>query len=201
MRLVLPLVLSAAGCALLVTASCASNRGGSDAKESKEQELDVRDVAPEAKVRLLDALHAALAARPGEAIEAELEGEVENGKREVSFEVAIVDESGTAWTVKVDPATGKVASVEKEDEADEIKEIAEKREAAGRERRKLGGLLERAMKQVPHGTPVKVSFSGNKAPGRARAKLLREHDEVTLTLDAKTGEVVETSESGAPAKR
>lgn len=196
-----PLVASIVFSAMFLTASCASKRTDAEHKEgekAKEQEIDVREVAPESKIRLLDALHAALAARPGEAIEAELEGEIENGKREVAFEVAIVDEHGVAWSVAVDPATGKVASVAKEDEADEIKEIAEKRDAAGASHLKLGGLLERAMKRAPGATPVKISFSGAKAPGKARAKLLRGDKDVKVTLDAKTGEIIETSEEAAP---
>ena len=51
-----PLTLSAACLALLAT-SCASHPGGDGTKaEAKEVELNVRDVAPEARVRLLDAL-------------------------------------------------------------------------------------------------------------------------------------------------
>ena len=199
-----PLVIAFVCCALLPVASCATKHTEAEhkpASEVSEQELEHRDVAPEAKVRLLDALHAALAARPGEAIEAELEGEMEGGKRAVAFEVAIVDEQGVAWTVAVDPATGKVATVEKEDEADEMKEIAEKHDAAGPSHLKLGGLLERAMKHVPDATPVSVSFSGAKAPGKARAELLHGDNEVKLTLDAKTGEVVDMSEGAAPAKK
>lgn len=199
-----PLAVTALCCAMFLAASCASKPESAehaDSKEAKEQEINAREVAPEASVRLLDALHAALAARPGEAIEAELEGEIDNGKREVAFEVAIVDVLGVAWSVVVDPASGKVTKAEKEDEADEIKEIAEKQDAAGASHLKLGGLLERAMKRVPDATPVKISFAGANSPGKARAELLHGDRDVTLTLDAKTGEIEETSETTAPARK
>jgi len=159
-------------------------------EEAGEQEIDVVDLAADAKIRLSQALATALAAKPGDAVAAELEGDVENGKRSVAYEVAIVDADGVVWAVKVDHVTGKVASVEKEDEADEIEEFKEKREAAGAEHLSLAELLLRGTKAAK-GTPVEVTFRGKKHAGQARVELVDGRTKSSVTLDAKTGKVLE----------
>lgn len=97
--------------------------GRAGAEDEKETELDVRDVAGEAKVSLGDALRAALDARPGTAVEAQLEGEVADGRRRVFFEVMIVGADGGVSEVTLDPATGSVLRVEAEKDAEEAREI------------------------------------------------------------------------------
>lgn len=196
MRIVRAAACVASCFALLLAASCASRHAetpaeADDVGESDETELDVASIASEAKVSLLHALHAALAAKPGDAVEAELEGSIEEGKREVEFEVMIVDGDGAVWEVTVDPATGKVSTVERETESDEVAEVVAKRTAAGREHLRLGGLLERGVKAAG-GTAVKVSFRGPDAAGQATVKVLRDGDDHDVTLDARTGAVLGT---------
>jgi len=203
MRSTLTLVL----CASLGLASCESSSkdAKSDAaaakaepakkesakEEAEEQELDARDLAAEAKIRLSQALATALAAKPGEAVAAELEGDVVGGKRTAAYEVAIVDAAGVVGVVKVDHVTGQVESVAKEDEADEAQEFAEKREAAGADHLSLAELLLRGAK-AGKGTPVEVAFRGKKHAGQARVELVDGREKSSVTLDAKTGKVLET---------
>jgi uncharacterized membrane protein YkoI len=108
--------------------SCAQTKPAPEAAkpekaEEHEVELDIREVAPEQRISIADAIVAARKAHPGRALEAGMEGEVESGKRSVFVEVMILDESGEAYEVKVDAADGKILSSEKEDEAEEVGEL------------------------------------------------------------------------------
>ena len=202
MRLAQPFVCIA----LFTLASCAGTHHDGSAKaeksekaekaeaesaesEEEEAEGDVGALVAQAKVSLLDALHAALAARPGEALVAELEESSEDGKGAAVYEIAIVDVLGAAWTVTVDPATGKVLESQKEDEADEMKEMTEQSEALPAGHLKLGGLLERGAKAAD-GFPVTVKFRGKKHAGEAKVELVSGGKRIEVRLDAVTGKVL-----------
>jgi uncharacterized membrane protein YkoI len=86
-----------------------------------EDEMDVRDAVAHAKISLVDAIQKALAAQPGRAVEAELEGEADDGEVEVSFEVLILTAGGELVEVEIDAADGSVLEQEEaEDEEDEL---------------------------------------------------------------------------------
>ena len=78
--------------------------------------------APSA-VGLEAAVRAALVAAPGEAIEAGIEDETNGGVTDTFIEVMILDATGAAIEVKIDPATGRVRTVGKSPDADEAQEL------------------------------------------------------------------------------
>jgi hypothetical protein len=78
---------------------------------------------PTAPVALDRAIETALAAKPGLALEAGYEDEVENGVRRTFVEVMVLDSSGAAIEVEVDPATGQIVKAGPSDEADEAREL------------------------------------------------------------------------------
>lgn len=175
------LVLAAAS-----SAACRSHEGGeSEGGDGDERELDVRDVVGDARVTLRQAVDAALAARPGDAIEAELEGEEEGGRREIEWEVAILDAEGTLWDVSVDAATGQVVEVERADDRDDVEEAAEILEALGANHLRLADLVDRA--GTSHGTAVEAEFDEDEP--EAEVVFVRGRELVEVDLDARTGEV------------
>jgi hypothetical protein len=175
---------------LSVLAACTPKAKAPPAAEKSEKgenEADVRDIASEAKIPLSQALAAGLAAKPGEAIEAALEGETESGKRSVFFEVVVLDTAGTAWEVKLSPADGKVLSVAKEADAAEIADAAAVRAALPAKHMALADLLAAASKSGG-GTPVKVAFRAKKLPLTCRARFLAGKEISAVVLDPVTGQ-------------
>ena len=193
------LVATSACCAALFLASCSSppanqkmetvTKADLEKGEGKEVELDVLDIVGEATVSLSQALAAALASKPGVAIEVELEGEIEDGKRSVAFEAAIVGQDGVVYSVTVDPVTGSVSEVEVEDDAKELKEIQEKHDGMSVACIPLADLLAAAA-NATDGTPVKATYRGTKDPGRASVKFVKGRSTTTVTLDGTSGLVV-----------
>jgi uncharacterized membrane protein YkoI len=163
-----------------------------ESEEKEEDELDVRDLAAEAKVSLGQALETAMHAYPaGDPVAVELEGDAEGGKRSVAFETAFVNaQTGDVFVVKVDHVTRKVISTEKEPDADEAKEATERRTAAGAHPLRLLDLLHRAAKENS-GTPVAIAF-GRKRAGVVKATFVKGRDVTSVTLDAATGAVVDS---------
>ncbi len=80
--------------------------------------LDVRDLAAEAKVSLKDAMAAAVKAKPGRVVSAVLAGRSRGTERRTSFDVAIVAEA-KPWLVEIDPVLGSVIAVELMTDAEE----------------------------------------------------------------------------------
>ncbi len=195
-------VLTIAVCASLGLASCSSPRHDetkpkpaesvAKAEEAEEDELDVRDLAAEAKVSLGQALETAMHAYPaGVPVEAELEGEMEDGKRSVAYEVAFVNAAGTeVHVVKVDHVTRAVIESEKEDDPKEAAEAFDRRKAAGAHPQRLLDLLHRAA-QHASGAAVSVSFS-RKRTGEAKVTFVKDRAKTSVTLDVETGKLLET---------
>jgi uncharacterized membrane protein YkoI len=195
-------VLAIAVVASLGLASCSSPRheeskakaaeAVAKAEEREADELDVRDLAAEAKVSLGQALETAMHAYPaGEPVAAELEGDTEGGKRSVAYEIAFVNAAGTeVHVVKVDHVTRKVVSSEKEDEADEAAEAMDRMKSAGAHRQRLLDLLHHAA-QHASGAAVSVEYS-RKHAGQAKVTFVKDHAETSVTLDAATGKVIES---------
>lgn len=160
--------------------------------------LDVRDVLTESMVPLREALAAALAVRPGVAVEAGLGNSVTGADVAVSFEVAIVGSDGVAYEVFVSPSTGRVVGLLEANEFEETVRIAETRAAIGDDHLPLADLLARASKDRD-GTPVKVGFRGKRFPGQAKVMFVKDGQVEVLTLDARTGAVV--APPAPPAKK
>ena len=77
---------------------------GSILKSEQEDEEEDARLGKLAKISLKDALETALAARPGTAVEAELEREVGH----LIYNVAIVGSDGKTYELKVDAGTGEI---------------------------------------------------------------------------------------------
>src|SRR6185436_15882393 len=105
-----------------LVAACSNTHSAPPASEAVEHE-DIRKIAADQKVRLADAIDSAVASGRGEAIEAGLEGEVADGRRDVFIEVMLLDAEGNAVEVKVSPADGRVLSVEKDSDPKEGAEL------------------------------------------------------------------------------
>ena len=116
-----------------------------------DEELDVRDLALVAKVSLRDAIRAALDARPGRAVEAELEGERRDGRVVAHYSVTLLTAEHVVVEVEVDATSGAVLGVEEED--DEAEERAAFVRVLRHAERSLEQLVEAAESFVK-GTPV-----------------------------------------------
>jgi uncharacterized membrane protein YkoI len=163
-----------------------SESAAHEAGEEKEaDEIAAKDLVREAKVSLGQALETAMKACPtGIAVAAELEGDVENGKRSAAYEVAFVSGSDVI-VVKVDHVTRSVISNAKEPDADEAQEAMDRFKTSGAQQRSLLDLLHQA---APHGAgaPVAIAFSRKRA-GEARVAFVAGGEEKKVTVDAKTG--------------
>jgi hypothetical protein len=101
---------------VLVSFGSAFAQGGG--RKGGRVELDVRDLAAEAKVSLKDAMATAVKAKPGRVVSAVLAGRSRGTERRTSFDVAIVAE-GKPWLVEIDPALGSVIAIELMTDAEE----------------------------------------------------------------------------------
>ena len=156
--------------------------------EEDEQELDVRDVVGEAKVSLATAIGAALAARPGTAIEAELEGELEDGKRQVFFEVMIVAPGGIVYEVTLDPATGAVKNVVVEEDAKEAAEIRAAAAALPPHAKSLGDLV--ALAEASTGAhAVEAKIEAEKGGAECEVELLKGREKIDAEVGIADGKV------------
>ena len=122
---------------------------------------DPRDLVGKAKLSLLQAMAAATAACPGAAVQAELEGETDDGKLVVFFEVMIVGADGHLHEVRIDPASGGVlsnedvtAEADEDGENDgEAHELAAFRATLRHAELTLPALVQKAA-EIVNGTPV-----------------------------------------------
>lgn len=171
------LVLAALGACAHHGREEASRESGDD-----EQELDVRDVAGEAKVSLVDAIRAAHAARPGRIVEAELEGEVEHGVRSVFYELTVVADGGV-FEVKVDAATGAVSSVEAEDDAKEAAELKELAATIPAGSQGIGDLVLRAESLAAGARAVKAEYEVEHGRSSCEVVLLRGRELLEADVD------------------
>ncbi|MCB9886472.1 MAG: PepSY domain-containing protein [Planctomycetes bacterium] len=116
---------------------------------------DVRDIVGAAKISLRDAIAKALAAQPGRAVEADLEGEFEGEKLDVFFEVMVLTAGNELVQVTLDPQTGAVREREEADE--DAHEIPGFQAALRHSERDLGQLVQAAESFVK-GTAVSASL-------------------------------------------
>lgn len=148
---------------------------------------DILAAAPTTNVALADAIRAAADARGGEAVRAELTASEDGGARAVAFRVWVLAQ-GAAFDVSVDAQSGRVLYVRTGD-ADDTREIAALRGAAGPDRRPLEELVALAAATAPGATPWAAAYLPAESPRSARVSLVREGAPVSVTVDARTGVV------------
>ena len=112
--------------------------------------------APSAASPLLRAIETALASKPGLALEAGYEDETEKGVRREVIEVMVLDASGAAIEVVVDPVSGRVLAASPSDEADEAAELGAVAKGLPGGHLPLAELVRRAT--VDGGTPREAAF-------------------------------------------
>jgi len=157
--------------------------------EEPDGHVDPRDIVGKAKISLVDALQAALTARPGTAVEAELEGEVVDGATTVFFEVMVVGADGTFYEVRLDPASGGILSDEAAG-ADELEELAEFREVLRHTELGLVALLGKAG-EVVRGFPYKVGLELEHGQPLCEVKIANGRYLIDADLEARAGHLVE----------
>ncbi len=148
---------------------------------------DILAAAPTTNVSLGDAIRAAAGARDGEAVRAALAASDDGGARAVAFRVWVLAQGG-AFDVSVDAQSGRVLYVRTGD-ADDTREIAALRGAAGPDRRPLEELVALAAATAPGATPWAAAYLPAETPRSARVSLVRDGVPVTVTVDARTGVV------------
>lgn len=112
--------------------------------------------APSAASPLLRAIETALASKPGLALEAGYEDETEKGVRREVIEVMVLDASGAAIEVVVDPVSGRVLEASPSDEADEAAELGAVAKGLPGGHLSLAELVRRAT--VDGGAPREAAF-------------------------------------------
>jgi uncharacterized membrane protein YkoI len=157
------------------------------AAAEQEWHLDIRDIAGQAKLDLPQAIAKALEARPGQALTAQLEGEVEDGTTTVVYEVLILADDGHLYEVEIDPGDGHV--VEQEQEGGPWSEWYCRRflEMA---RLSLEQLLERAATKVK-GRAVAVEVELERGHPIGEVVVLNEHDLIELEFELRAGDLLE----------
>lgn len=154
----------------------------------QEHELDVRDLAPQAKISLRDAIGKALAAQPGRAVEAELECEVDAGKRDFFYEVMVLTAEGKLFEVRIDPVQGGVkGKSEAEDYENEIPGFAA---ALRHSELDLAALVERA-ESILKGTPVAAELEYERGGPECSVAFVQTRYVLEATLEARAGHLLE----------
>ena len=167
--------------ALPVAGPAIAARGG-------EHDLDPRDVVTHAKISLEDAIGRAVAARPGRAVEADLEGEVDDEDVQVFFEVMVLTEGGELFEVHIDPMNGAVQSNEEAEEDED--EIPGFRAALRHSELDLQALVEKAKSYVK-GTPVSASLEFEHGSPLCDVAVVNTRFVIDVELEARAGHLVE----------
>lgn len=152
-----------------------------------EGEVDVRDIVGLAKLSLRDAIQKALAAQPGRVVEAELEGERDDEKLEVFFEVLVLDDEGELIEVRLSPVDGKVLSRE---EAADAEDETSKFVAALRHGERSTDQLIAAAEAFVKGTPVKVSLDYEHHTPLAEVAFVNGRHLLEVEVEARAGHLV-----------
>jgi len=161
-----------------------------DEEEADEvEELDLRDVAPYAKISLSKAVELALAAQPGMAVEAGIEGEVDEGELAVFFEVMVVGQDRQLYEVKLAPADGKLLSKSIENGAEERAELREFREALRHTERSLVQMIASAEGLV-HGQAVSAALEMEEYGPECEVQLAQGRYLVEVDVEGRAGHIV-----------
>jgi uncharacterized membrane protein YkoI len=166
-----------------------------------EHEMDPRDVVQHAKISLRDAIARALAAQPGRAVEAELEGEADDGEIDVVYEVVVLTENGELVEVLIDPKSGALRptvededddEAEEDDEAedDDEDEIAGLRTALRHAEFDLATLIEKAESFVK-GTPVAAELEFEDGSPLCEVAFVHTRYVIEVEIEGRAGHLIE----------
>lgn len=179
-------VLFPAWFASATTGPCAELSSRAVAEEGHH--ADVRDILGFAKISLRDAIGKALAAQPGRAVEADLEGEYEDEKLEVFFEVMVLTADNELVQVILDPQTGAVREREEADEDED--EIPGFQAALRHSEHDLGKLVEAAESFVK-GTPVGASLEYEHGTPVCNVAIVNTRYVIDVEVEGRAGHLVE----------
>ncbi|MCK5942754.1 MAG: PepSY domain-containing protein [Planctomycetes bacterium] len=153
--------------------------------------VDVRDLVAEVKVSLAQAVAVALETSPGKVVEAELEGEREDGKVDVFYEVMIVGIGGSLHEVKVDPHSGRVRSTEDATEKEGGgSELAEFQQILRHCELDVGGILKKA-EAIVRGIPAKVELGWEDGQPVFEVQVVNGRYLIDAELEARAGHLIE----------
>ncbi len=186
-------ILAVAAAAMLGCANALHDDDGHDG-EAHEQELPLVEIAGEADTSLRAAIGTALKAQPGVAYEAELEGEIDDGEREVAYEILILGSDGTVYEATVAPRSGTLLEVEEEDEAEEIAEIRAVAATQGNGARTLADLIGIAEKHV-NGRALEAEIELDDEGAVCEVVLQVGDGFVEVELDPRDGRILEVEEA------
>jgi uncharacterized membrane protein YkoI len=173
---------------------CVAGGGAAACVGLADGDGDPRDFASRAKISLRDAVAAALEARPGRAVEAELEMEdEEDGARRLVYSIDVVTEDGL-YDVDVDPTSGAVLSNEREDDEDD--ELRAYREVLRHAEKSLVDLADSAGSLI-RGQVVSAEFELDDGQPVAEVLLVNGRYLIEAAVEARAGHVVELELEGA----
>ncbi|MCA8949689.1 MAG: hypothetical protein KDE27_09315 [Planctomycetes bacterium] len=158
---------------------------------------DPRDIVAKAEIPLSAALARALAACPGHAVEAELEGEIEDAGVDVFYEVMIVGNDGRLHEVKLDPRTGAVRSNVAAAAGAEAGELAGFQAVLAKSGVGLGEVLER-FAGIVNGFAVKAALELEDGQPRCEVATVHGRYLIGASFDAAAGRLVELELAAGP---
>jgi uncharacterized membrane protein YkoI len=99
-------------------------------QHKEESKAGIARIAGMANIDLGEAVALALEEHPGRAVEAELEGEIEEGELVVVYEVEILHDDGSVYEIELDARDGRLLEKELEEDEDDVLEYLEVLEEA-----------------------------------------------------------------------
>jgi len=156
-------------------------------QEAKMQEMDLRDVVKLSKVSLLDAMKAAAQVQTGTIVEAGLEGEVTGKKREVFFEIMILDKKGSLHEVKIHPGSAAVLDNGTEEDQEEAKEF---QTALRHTELDLGQLIQKAS-TIIKGQPVSAALKMEEDGAECEIVFVNSRYLIEASMETRAGHLVD----------
>lgn len=155
--------------------------------QAKMQHMDLRDVVKLSKVSLLDAMKAAAQVQTGTIVEAGLEGEVSGKKREVFFEIMILDKKGSLHEVKINPGSGAVLDNGTEEDQEEAKEF---HTALRHSELDLGQLIQKAS-TIIKGQPVSAALKMEEDGAECEIVFANSRYLIEASMETRAGHLVD----------
>jgi len=181
----------------VVFASALDDEDGESGDEADEaREMDLRDVMPMAKLSLSKAIALALAAQPGAAVEAGLEGEFDaEDKVEIFYEVMIVGADKKLHEVKLSHLNGKVLGNSIENDEDEVRELVGFNEALRHSELTLIQLIASAGNLV-NGQAASASLEFDDEGPECEVLIVNGRYLVDVDVEARAGHILEVELAG-----
>lgn len=155
---------------------------------------DPRDFGGQAQISLQDAIHKALAVRPGEAVEAELELEDRGGTIHVLYEVEIVAPDGL-YGVSIHAQTGAILEHEKDDDRSAEEELEWYRQILRHSEKSLRDLVA-AAESVVRGQAVSATMEVDDGHPICEVALTNDRYILGVALEARAGHAIEVEMLG-----